>query len=127
MPIVAYKDFLPISFYLTGMHIPSFPFQTFNWTGIPKEQKPGETGFALWQTKMMNDVRVRLVEYSAGYTADHWCSKGHVLFCMEGEMQTELKDGRVFTLNKGTVYLVGDDNEPHRSSTINGCKLFIVD
>ena len=75
----------------------------------------------------MNDVRIRLVDYSPGYEADHWCIKGHIIYCVEGEMTTELKDGRKITIGKGLMYTVGDDCEPHRSSTIHGCKLFIVD
>ena len=109
------------------MNLTSFPFQTFEWAGVPRETRTGETGTAYWQVQMMNDTRVRLVEYSPGYKADHWCSKGHVLFCMEGEMETELADGRIVKMNAGMCYLVGDNNEPHRSSTTSGCKLFIVD
>jgi quercetin dioxygenase-like cupin family protein len=109
------------------MNLASFPFETLDWSVVPKEEHKGETGMALWQTQMMNDIRVRMVEYSPGYKADHWCSKGHVLFCMEGEMNTELEDGRVMTLRKGMCYFVGDKNEAHQSSTVGGCKLFIVD
>jgi len=109
------------------MDIASFPFQTIDWTSIPKEEHKGETGIAYWQTQMVNDIRVRRVEYSAGYKADHWCSKGHVLFCMEGTMNTELADGRVLQLSKNMCYFVGDNNEAHRSFTDTGCQLFIVD
>ena len=76
---------------------------------------------------MMNTIRVRKVEYSPGYKADHWCSKGHVLLCTEGEINTELEDGRIMKMTAGMCYFVGDNNEPHRSSTDKGCKLFIVD
>ncbi len=75
----------------------------------------------------MNEIRVRMVEYSPNYLADHWCSKGHIILCLEGEMETELQDGRKFMLTKGMTYHVGDNNEAHRSSTVMGCKLFIVD
>ena len=109
------------------MEIHSFPFQTIDWSTIPKEEHAGETGMAWWQVKQMNNIRVRKVEYSKGYKADHWCSKGHVLLCMEGEMDTELQDGRIMKLTAGMCYLVGDNNEAHRSSTETGCKLFIVD
>ena len=109
------------------MTIPAFPFQTFNWSSIPKTEHKGETGIAYWQTQMLNNIRVRLVEYSPGYKADHWCKKGHVLYCFDGEMQTELEDGRIMPLTQGMCYMVGDDNEAHRSSTQTGCKLFIVD
>ena len=109
------------------MNIASFPFTTLSWSSIPRTEHKGETGIAYWLVQMLNDIRVRLVEYSPGYKADHWCSKGHVLFCMEGEMDTELADGRIFKLSRGMCYFVGDNNEPHRSSTISGCKLVIVD
>jgi quercetin dioxygenase-like cupin family protein len=109
------------------MNISSFPFQTLNWSSIPKEEHKGETGMAYWQIQMMNDIRVRMVEYTPGYKADHWCSKGHIFLCAEGELETELEDGRVFKLTKGMCYFVGDNCEAHRSSTKTGCKLFIVD
>ena len=109
------------------MQISSFPFQTIDWSTVPKEEHSGETGMAWWQVQLLNATRVRMVEYSPGYKADHWCVKGHVLLCLEGEMETELEDGRIFTLTPGVCYFVGDNNEPHRSSTTNGCKLFIVD
>ena len=109
------------------MKIDPFSFQTLDWSSILKEKHKGETGVAYWQTQLVNDIRVRMVEYSAGYMADHWCSKGHILLCIEGEMDTELEDGRIFKLSKGMCYFVGDNNEAHRSSTETGCKLFIVD
>ncbi len=109
------------------MNIASFPFQTSDWSSIPKQEQAGETGTVSRQTQMVNDIRARVVEYSPGYQADHWCSKGHIVYCLEGEMDTELEDGRIMKLSKGMCYFVGDNNEAHRSSTAVGCKLFIVD
>ncbi|HMD01212.1 MAG TPA: DHCW motif cupin fold protein [Ferruginibacter sp.] len=109
------------------MKIDPFPFQTLDWTSIPKEDHGGLTGTAQWQVFKMNDIRIRLVEYSPGYLADHWCKKGHIIYCIDGEMETALEDGRKFLLSKGMTYHVGDDCEAHRSSTKDGCKLFIVD
>ncbi len=109
------------------MKIASFPFQIIDWSIVPREEHKGETGIAYWQIQMVNDIRVRKVEYSAGYKADHWCSKGHVIFCLEGGMNTELDDGRIMQLEAGMCYFVGDNNEAHRTSTNTGCKLFIVD
>lgn len=109
------------------MKMPSFPFQTLNWSSIPKEEHTGETGMACWQVQKVNDIRVRMVEYSPGYKADHWCSKGHIILCLEGEMDSELDDGRVMKLTKGMCYFVGDNDEAHRTTTGTGCKLFIVD
>lgn len=109
------------------MKLADFPFQVLDWSTVPAEEHNGETGTAYWQIHKMNDIRIRRVRYSAGYQANHWCSKGHILFCYEGEMETELSDGRVMPLKAGTCYFVGDNNEPHRSRTQSGCTLFIVD
>jgi quercetin dioxygenase-like cupin family protein len=109
------------------MDIFSFPFQITDWNNIPKEEHKGESGSAWWQVQRVNSIRVRMVEYSAGYKADHWCSKGHIIYCIEGEMDTELADGRVMKLSQGMCYFVGDNSEAHRSATATGCRLFIVD
>ena len=98
-----------------------------DWAALTTEAHAGITGTSYRQTFMMHDIRVRMVEYSPGYLADHWCRKGHIIYCIEGEMETELEDGRKFILSKGMTYHVGDDSEAHRSSTKNGCRLFIVD
>lgn len=113
------------------MKIDAFAFGTTNWSEIEKTEHPGETGMAYWRTQFFgqnpNQIRVRMVEYSPGYLADHWCQKGHVLFCMEGELETMLEDGRKFILNAGMSYQVGDNAESHQSRTITGAKLFIAD
>jgi quercetin dioxygenase-like cupin family protein len=109
------------------MKITAFPFQTPDWSSVLKEEHAGITGTATWSVFNMNDIRVRLVEYSAGYFANHWCSKGHIIYCIAGEMITELEDGREFTLSKGMTYHVGDGSEAHRSRSESGCSLFIVD
>ena len=110
------------------MKIPTLPFTLTNWDKVPEERYDGETGYALWRTLNIEDVRVRRVEYSPGYLADHWCERGHILFVYEGEMDSELKDGRVFTLKAGMSYQVSDNGDsPHRSRTESGAKLFIVD
>jgi hypothetical protein len=109
------------------MKMDSFLFQTLQWDDIPEEEHTGESGKAFWKVKQMNNIRIRKVRYTPGYKADHWCSKGHVLHCVDGEMDTELEDGRVFKLTAGMTYLVGDNNESHRSFTASGCQLFIVD
>ena len=67
------------------------------------------------------------MEYSKDYVADHWCYKGHIIYCIDGTMETELKDGRKFILSKGMMYTVGDNSDAHRTSTTTGCTLFIVD
>jgi hypothetical protein len=113
--------------YNHDMKISKIPFGTTDWATVAPERKPGESGWADWRTCQFGDIRVRLLEYSAGYKADRWCSKGHILFCLEGELTTELKDGRTYVLKPGMSYQVADGAEPHRSSTDVGAKLFVVD
>lgn len=109
------------------MNIDDIPFGTTDWSSVPATEHPGEKGSALWRTRQFGPIRVRMVEYSAGYLADHWCSKGHILLCLEGELHTELEDGRQFVLTPGTSYQVADKAEAHRSSTPTGARLFVVD
>ena len=100
---------------------------TTNWDEIAPTSHPGETGFALWRTRTFGDVRVRMVEYSPGYLADHWCAKGHVILCLSGGLDIELADGAEHQLAPGQSYHVGDCDPPHRSRTSAGARLFIVD
>ncbi|MDR3435144.1 DHCW motif cupin fold protein [Telmatospirillum sp.] len=109
------------------MQISDTPFGTTDWSAIPTTEHKGESGTAYWRTQTFGSTRVRMVEYTPGYLADHWCAKGHILLCLEGELLTELKDGRTFTLRPGMSYQVADNAEPQRSSTATGAKLFIVD
>lgn len=109
------------------MKIEDVPFGVTNWSEIERTEHKGDTGYAYWQTRNFGSIRVRKVEYSPGYLADHWCSKGHILLCLEGELHTELEDGRKFVLTPGMSYQVADKAEPHRSSTQVGATLFIVD
>ena len=109
------------------MQLSEIPFGTTEWSAVEPTEHAGETGTATWRTRHFANIRVRMVEYSAGYSADHWCQKGHILFCVDGELGTDLVDGRSFTLTPGMSYQVADGAEPHRSSTQIGAKLFIVD
>ncbi|MCX7773645.1 MAG: DHCW motif cupin fold protein [Clostridia bacterium] len=109
------------------MKIEGVPFCTVDWSTVEPTKHPGKTGEAYWRTFEMGNIRVRMVEYSPGYLADHWCSRGHVLLVLDGELVTELSDGRKFTLTPGTSYQVADEANPHRSYTEKGAKLFIVD
>jgi hypothetical protein len=109
------------------MQIADIPFGITEWAGVKAERRMGETGWADWRVRQFGPIRVRLLEYSPGYRADHWCVKGHILFCFEGELVTELEDGRQFTLRPGMSYQVADNAEPHRSHTQTGAKLFVVD
>jgi quercetin dioxygenase-like cupin family protein len=109
------------------MQISGIPFGVTDWDEVAVEEYPGATGKALWRTRRFGEIRVRLVEYSPGYLADHWCSKGHILYVLEGSLTTELADGRRYELPAGTSYQVADGAEPHRSATATGARLFIVD
>ena len=105
----------------------NIPFQTINWEKIPKTEHKGETGIAYWQTIEFQGLRIRIVEYSKGYLADHWCKKGHIVHCLEGKVTNEQKNGEKSVLTKGMSYMVSDDLSEHRSITKNGVKLMIVD
>ena len=113
------------------MHMSAIPFDTTDWAGVEPKRHAGVTGEALWRTRHVgpveNPIRVRMVEYSPGYVADHWCQKGHVLLVLEGELETTLADGRVFLLKPGMSYQVADGAEAHMSRSATGAKLFIVD
>jgi quercetin dioxygenase-like cupin family protein len=109
------------------MKLAGMPFETVDWSEVQPGEHPGVTGKALWRTRTLGDVRVRMVEYTPGYVADHWCAKGHVLLCLEGRLTTELADGRSFVLTPGMGYQAADGEPAHRSSTDVGARLFIVD
>src|SRR5215468_3657544 len=100
-----------------AMQMSGIPFDTTDWNSIQRTEHKGETGAAYWRTREIGGVRVRMVEYTPGYLADHWCSKGHILLCLEGALRTELEDGRSFTLTPGMSYQVADGAEAHRSYT----------
>jgi hypothetical protein len=109
------------------MEIKDIPFGITDWSAVPVTEHAGQSGKALWRTQQFGDIRVRMVEYTPGYLADHWCEKGHILLCLEGCLETELVDGRKFVLTPGVSYQVADHGEAHRSFTAVGAKLFIVD
>jgi quercetin dioxygenase-like cupin family protein len=109
------------------MKLSPLPMSVTDWAKVEPTRHPGDTGFALWRTRNFADIRVRVVEYSPGYRADHWCSKGHVLYCLAGSLEVELQDGQRFSLRPNQSYHVGDGDPPHRSHTAEGATLFIVD
>ena len=105
----------------------NIPFQIIDWSSVEKVEYIGETGVALWQTIQFEGLRVRLVEYSNGYLADHWCQKGHIVYCLDGEFISELSTGEKIKLTKGETYVVSDDLSSHRSVSTSGVKLLIID
>jgi hypothetical protein len=109
------------------MKIDALPFGTVDWSRVEVTTHAGITGEARWRTRHFGDVRVRMLEYTPGYAANHWCSKGHFLLCLEGELETRLADGRTFMLGPGMSYHVADGAEPHRSATRTGARLYVID
>jgi mannose-6-phosphate isomerase class I len=109
------------------MNPSQIPFQSINWSVIPKTIYPGEKGSATWQTIQFGGLRIRIVEYSAGYLADHWCHKGHIVHCLEGEFVSEMQTGERITLTKGMSYIVSDELSSHRSVSEARVKLLIID
>lgn len=109
------------------MQLNNIPFGITDWADVPVTEHPGVTGKALWRTRQFDDIRVRMVEYTPGYLADHWCHKGHILLCLSGELHTELDDGRTVVLTPGVSYQVADNAQAHRSFTPTGATLFVVD
>lgn len=110
------------------MKIPPLPFTVTDWSSVAPTRHEGETGFALWRMFTIGDIRIRQVEYSPNYLADHWCDRGHILYVLEGELVSELKDGRKSVLTAGMSYQVSDFGDAaHRSYTEHGAKIFIVD
>lgn len=109
------------------MRLTDIPFGITDWSAIEPTVHAGERGEARWRTRSFGAIRVRLVEYSPGYASDHWCRKGHILLCLDGELHTRLEDGRCFVLRPGMSYQVADDAEAHRSAAPLGAKLFVVD
>ena len=105
----------------------TIPFTNIDWSEIPKTEHKGGTGMAYWQTINLDGLRIRLVEYTQDYLADHWCEKGHIVHCLEGEFISEMADGEAFVLKKGMTYIVSNDLSSHRSKTKSGVKLLIID
>jgi hypothetical protein len=109
------------------MKMACLPMSITDWARVEPTEHPGERGTAIWKVQMFGDIRVRVVEYTPGYVADHWCSKGHVIYCLSGFLDIEIGDGTRLSLKPGQSYHVGDGGHPHRSSAPQGATLFIVD
>ena len=105
----------------------TIPFQTINWETIPIVEFKGTSGTATWQTIEFSGLRIRIVTYSSGYIADHWCQKGHIVHCLQGSFISELESGESCTLTEGMSYIVSDDMSNHRSLSTKGVKLLIID
>jgi hypothetical protein len=105
----------------------NIPFQTINWETIEQSEHKGETGTSFWKMLQYDDLRIRIVDLSPGYLADHWCQKGHIVYCLEGGFESELETGQKFMLTKGMGYVVSDNLSSHRSYSENGARMLIID
>lgn len=105
----------------------NIPFQAIDWSAVEKTEHRGERGTSWWQTLQFGGLRLRIVEYSPGYLADHWCRKGHIVHCLEGAFVSELTDGRNISLKAGDSYIVTDEMSSHRSVSESGVRLLIID
>lgn len=105
----------------------NIPFRAIDWPAIEKTEHKGETGTSFWQTILLDGLRLRIVEYSPGYLASHWCQKGHIVYCLEGEFISELHNGDKISLSAGMSYVVSDERSSHRSISAKGVKLLIID
>lgn len=109
------------------MNEKNITFKLIDWSTISKTEHKGEIGTSFWQTVQFPELRVRIVEYSRGYLADHWCKKGHIVHCLEGEFVSELENGEKYTLSKEMTYIVSDNSSSYRSFSQKGVKLLIID
>lgn len=105
----------------------NIPFQVIDWNNVSREEHNGKTGKSFWQTLQYDGLRVRIVEYGAGYLADHWCKNGHIVHCLEGEVINEQESGEKHLLKAGMTYIVSDDLSSHRSFAKVKVKLLIID
>jgi hypothetical protein len=108
------------------MNIP-IPFQITDWSSVPTTVVNGTTGTATMLIVQHGDLRIRMVEYSANYLADHWCQLGHLVFVLEGELINEMENGGTSVLKPGSFYAVSDGLSSHRSRTVGPVKLIVVD
>jgi hypothetical protein len=103
------------------------PFETIDWSQLPPTTVQGTTGTATSRTVQHEGLRIRMVEYSANYLADHWCQLGHLVFVLEGELINEHANGTVNVLTVGMSYHVSDGLSSHRSRTKGPVKMIVVD
>jgi hypothetical protein len=110
------------------MKLDNLPLGAIDWTEIAPALMKGETGTVTQRVREFGPNRLRLVEYGAGYLADHWCHKGHVIHVLKGDLDIEYEDGTKTALSAGLTWHVGDDTgAPHRVRCARGSIVFIVD
>jgi hypothetical protein len=110
------------------MKLENLAIGAVDWRRLPAVAHAGETGTATARTHDLGGVQLRVVQYGAGYRADHWCAKGHVVHVLAGDLVIEHDDGRRFALSAGMTWHAPDDTgPPHRVLCEHGATVFIVD
>ena len=110
------------------MKLNDVSYSLIDWQNVESTEVKGITGHAFWKTKKFNDLRIRIIEKSPGYRADHYCKKGHVIYVIDGEMVIDFENGEKFSVSAGQTVFLGDDPEfGHSTFTENGIKYFIID
>ena len=56
------------------MHITDIAFGITDWSDVVPIEQKGEVGTAFWRTRNFGSMRVRMVDYTPGYVAAHWCA-----------------------------------------------------
>jgi quercetin dioxygenase-like cupin family protein len=104
------------------------PFTITDWSQLPATEDAGESGTATSRTFSVDGLRVRLIRFSPGYIADHWCDRGHIVYVVEGELAIELRDGPTHRLEAGMSFQVSDfGDSAHMLRTETGATVFVVD
>jgi hypothetical protein len=100
-----------------------------DWSRLPATAAPGASGAAQARARQLGDIQLRLVDYGTGYLADHWCSKGHIIYVIAGALAIEHQDGTpACLLTSGMSWHVADGEDPaHRVRSETGARVFIVD
>ena len=110
------------------MQLSGWQADVTDWPNAPTSIQQGKSGTATVQTRQVGDIQLRVVSYSPGYTADHWCHKGHIVFVVSGILTIEHEDGQRHDVAAGASYHVADDDgAPHRVMSEAGATAFIVD
>ena len=110
------------------MKLTGLPTGVTDWSSLSASSQPGAMGAATIRGRHIGDMQLRLVSYSAGYMADHWCHKGHIVVVIAGAAMIEHEDGRRYELSAGMAYHVSDDEQaPHRLTSREGASVFILD
>ncbi len=109
------------------MKFGNVPFTVTDWTKLSSVGIRGERGKAVSKELNQGSARVRLVDYSADYKSDHWCTKGHIVLVLEGDLTIELNDGMSYELEGDMSLQVGDDVVPHLVRSKGGARVIIFD